>query len=354
MNELIDFAARLIELEGGATAASAAGVEALLPPPLAAEWAVREELALSEHAGAGEPLAYGTELLERMLQTATERIPVACARLETPSVRVPQIRSAAERWLLRNGLVAVGDVRHGPQLRIWIDALATLHGDEKRELLTSAVLSAHSGTVVDGFEAQACGLQPVADPPQLPAGLLERALAACLGRAAIEASSFRDAMTRRFERDRQRIEGYFDDLSRELDKRAAKGRLDATAVADKRSAMLADRAAKLEALAARFVLRIEARPIALRAVALDGGFVSLQLRRRKATRVIELEYDATTRKLVPPSCELCDGPAIRAAVCDDALHLACERCVPRCEGRVQCARCAASKDRQRAAISAAE
>jgi hypothetical protein len=344
MNELIDFAARLIESEGGAAVAHAGGLEALLPSPLRAAWDVREELVLSEHPGAGEHLAYGTELLERMLQTATERIPVACARLEAQPVRANQLRSAGEHWPLRNGVVEVEDVRLGPQLRVWVDALATLHGDERRELLTSVALSAHSGMVVEGFTAAAFGLLPAAaEHPQLPARCFDRALAACREQAVDAASGFREAMTRRFERDRLRIEGYFDDLSRELDKRASRGRLDVTAVADKRSAMLADRAAKLEALSARFVLRIEVQPIALRSVAQDGGFVSLKLRRRKTTRVIELEYDALTRKLVPPGCEVCDGPAVRPAACDDAAHLLCERCAPRCEGRVHCARCAANK-----------
>jgi hypothetical protein len=344
MNELIDFAARLIELEGGAAVAHAAGLEALVPPPLRAAWDVREELVLSEHPGAGEHLAYGTELLERMLQTATEAIPFARVRLEAQPVRGNQLRSAGEHWQLRNGVVEVEGVRLGPQLRIWVDALATLHGDERRELLTAAALSAHSGTVVEGFTAGAFGLlADAADHPQPPAGSFDHALRACREQAEGAASGFREAMTRRFERDRLRIEGYFDDLLRELDKRAAKGRLDVTTVADKRSAMLADRAAKLDALSARFVLRIEVQPIALRSVALDGGFVSLKLRRRKASRVIELEYDAITRKLVPPSCEVCDGPAVRPAACDDAVHLLCERCAPRCEGRVHCARCAANK-----------
>lgn len=107
----------------------------------------------------------------------------------------------------------------------------------------------------------------------------------------------------------------------------------------KRRALSADRAAKLEALSARFVLRIELVPIALRLLEVPSGFVALTLRRRKATRHLELEYDAATRQLVAPRCDGCQGSAARPAVCDDALHLLCETCAPRSEGRVACAAC---------------
>jgi hypothetical protein len=110
-------------------------------------------------------------------------------------------------------------------------------------------------------------------------------------------------------------------------------------VTDKHSALLADRAAKLEALFARFVLRIELMPIALRVIEVESGFASVTLRRRKASRTLELEYDAVLRRIVAPRCDGCGGAAPRPAACDDALHLLCEACAPRAEGRVACVSC---------------
>jgi hypothetical protein len=340
MSELLEFAARLIELEGGALEPRPDGFGALLPASLATAWGAREELELCEQEGQGERFAYGTELLERMIQTATQTLPTACARLHTAPLRTSQIRSAADQWRLRNGVVEVGDIRVAPQTRLWIDALATLNGDEKRELLTSAALSLESGTLVEGFvEAAAALTQNSASFPRVSTLSLAAGMRACVRQAEQGAHGFRAAMTRRFERDRLRIETYFEDLLSELDKRAHKGRLDPAATADKQRAMLADRAAKLEALAARFVLRVEVQPVALRYIEVDGGFVTLRLRRRKASRLIELEYDAATRKLVPPPCAACGEAAVRPAACDDAVHLLCESCAPRAEGRIACAAC---------------
>lgn len=342
MSELLEFASRLIELEGGAVEPREAGLSALLPAHLGEAWRAHEELEIGAAEESGRvPLAYGTELLERMIETATQQLPVAAARLATTPLRASQVRGAAEHWHLRNGVVQVGEVLMRPQTRLWLDALATLHGDEKRELLVSAACSLHNGTLVEGFEdAASCGLEA---HPQGATAISQEALSGVLGpcaqRAEQLAGGFHAAMTRRFERDRERIEGYFETLLKELDGRAAKGRLDHDAIADKRRALLLDRAAKLDALAARFVLRIEVLPIALRIIEVDGAFATMTLRRRKASRSLELEYDAATRRLVPPRCDGCKGSAHRPAACDDAVHLLCETCAPRSDGRIACVAC---------------
>jgi hypothetical protein len=109
--------------------------------------------------------------------------------------------------------------------------------------------------------------------------------------------------------------------------------LDQSSVDAKRNALHKDRSAKLEALSARFVLRVSVMPIALRIVAVEGGFATLSLRRRKATRILELEFDAVTRRMVPARCDGCGAGAPKPAACDDLL---CEACAPRAEGRVAC------------------
>jgi hypothetical protein len=345
MTELLDFAARLIELEGGAVDASEQRLSALLPEPLATRWNVSEELVVAEHGeGAAQRLTYGSELLERMLETATRGVSIAAVRVELPPVRASQVKAAAERWTLRNGLVSVGDVRLGRATRFQLFALATLHGDEKRESIVSSVLSAVSETEVMGFAEAIAGLPAVEGSVHLlpSQSLLTVAGQACQRRALADAQAFHEGMTRRYQRDRERIEGYFEDLFLELDKRARKGKLEPGVIADKRNALLVDRTAKLEALSARFVLRIEVNPIALRAIEVDGGFVSVTLRRRKATRSVELEYDGATHRLVAPRCDSCSGAAPRPAACDDALHLLCDACAPKAEGRVACAACKSS------------
>jgi hypothetical protein len=353
MSDLLDFAARLIELEGGVVEPHAEGLVALLPAHLGAAWSAPEELLLSAAEGAPARLSYGSELLERMIGTATSDLPMTWVRADVPQVRTGQVRHAAEQWSLRNGVTSVGEIRVGPQVRVWVDAMATLQGDEKRELLVSAALSHLTGTEVLGFEDMVGGLLSASEAPALvDDGRLDQALRACAARAEVLAAGFRAGMTRRFERDRERIEHYFEDLLAELDKRAAKGKLDQATVRDKRTALLQDRAVKLEALSARFVLRIEVAPVALRVVHVDGAFATVTLRRRKSARTIELEYDAATKRFVAPMCEGCGRAAAKPAACDEAVHLLCEVCVPRTEGRVSCPACLRTRSAERRSAAA--
>lgn len=340
MSELLDFASRLIEAEGGAVEHQLEGLNALLPPDLSQAWDAGEELRLSETESAGTKLSYGSELLERMIETASTELPVARLSADLSPVRGSQAKAAAERWSLRNGVTRVEEVRVAAQERLWVDAVATLQGDETRQMLVSTAVSCATGTEVPGFE-QALGELSSADDDTLPIEdhLLDRALRVCSASAVVRAESFRAGMTRRFERDRERIESYFTDLTRELDRRTARGKLEQGAVDDKKTALQRDRAAKLEALSARFVLRIEVSPVAVRLVHAPGAVATLTLRRRKASRRLTLEYDAATKRIVPPPCEGCGGCAPKPAACDDAFHLLCETCVPRAEGRVTCPAC---------------
>ena len=343
MNELLQFATHLIELEGGAVVQGDAVIEALVPQRLEDAWEVPEELHLAAEAQAppAMQLAYGTELLERMIQTAVAGFPVASTQLELPPVRTAQVRRALTHFQLRNGVVDPGEVRCGRQTRLWLDARAILHGDERRELLVHAVVSPQTGAPVPGFADSGLELCPQS-PAMIPAvseQALAAALRACQAHTLRQAAGFRASMERRYERDRSRIRSYFDDLEHELDQRAARGRLATEAIDEKRAALRADCAAKLEALTARFVLRIELQPIALRIFELDGTFVQVTLRRRKVRRSIALEYDGATRRLVPVPCEACGGPTQAPAACDTAVHLLCEQCVPRPDGRVSCPVC---------------
>ncbi len=81
------------------------------------------------------------------------------------------------------------------------------------------------------------------------------------------------------------------------------------------------------------------RPVAVVIVEAPAASILVRVRRRKAERAVSLEYDAATRKLVPLPCEACGGPALRPAACDDAVHLLCETCAPRADGRIGCPAC---------------
>jgi hypothetical protein len=131
----------------------------------------------------------------------------------------------------------------------------------------------------------------------------------------------------------------------ELDSRVARGRISPADVEDKRRVLERERAAKLEALSARYASKLELRAVAAMLVEAPVFRIPLELRRRKASRSIEVEYDCATRRLVAPPCDACGSPAPRPAACDEAVHLLCEACAPRSEGRVACSACRGRRER---------
>jgi hypothetical protein len=284
-----------------------------------------------------------------MVTSATGTIPFVAVRANVAPARGSQARAAAEALVFRNGVFSIGAPLAAVGHRLVAHTVFTLHGDERREGLCAGAVSLSNLGVVDGFDAAVAGsleettVEP-AEPTRLATGA-RAALAACMAHASEAAAGFREGVQRRFTRDRERIEGYFADLVSELDSRVARGRVSPADVEDQRRVLERERVAKLEALSARYATRLQLKAVAAMLVEAPVCRVPVELRRRKASRSIEVEYDCATRRLVAPPCDACGSPAPRPAACDDAMHLLCEGCAPRSEGRVACAACRGRRER---------
>jgi hypothetical protein len=344
MSTACSLAQRLLEQSGALVEVREGVVEAVLPPRLSAELKLPEHVLLSEQQGPEVcHIGPGSALLERLVAVATEHAPVATMRWNGPSLKPSAVHQAIEKLVVRNGVAQLGSVQPHVAHRLWIHAAYSLHGDERREGLVCAVISLHSATSVSGFNEAAAGMLSAGrSVPLSQQGVSSAARAAmqvCAQSAQERSKPFASAMARRFARDQERLVAYFTDLEQELKRRVAQNRIEASAAAQRRELLERDRVAKLDALASRFALRLEVKPVAAVWVECPGYLVSMQLQRRKAKRTVEIEYDVATRRLVPPACEQCGDATLYPAVCDDKVHLLCERCVPRSEGRIRCPQC---------------
>jgi len=348
VSDPVGFAARLLRRRGALVEAGPARVEAVLPPELAAELGIPEHVVLaSAREGGTHVIAYGSALLERMVASATSAVPWASVRAKVAVARESQARAAVEALVFRNGVFDIGVFRADTGRRLIAHAAFTLHGDERREGLCAAAASLGSGTEVVGFEEAVAGALEEEDSTTPRRALFagaRTALTACATKAAEATTAFREGMQRRFARDQERLEAYFGQLVAELDRREKRLHGGALDLEEKRRVLKRERTAKLEALSARYVVRLELRLVAALVVEAPVLCVPLELRRRKATRTIEVEFDCATRRLVALPCDACDAPAPRPAACDDAFHLLCETCAPRSEGRVVCPACRPKRD----------
>lgn len=344
MSELTEFAARLIEASGGLVETEQERVTAVLGEELATALGLPEEVVLAPHAGAGAvALTFGSELLERLLGVATGTPARASVRLRVDPPGPALAERAAARFVLRNGISTAGSARVTTGSRLVAHALLTLKADEQHRQLIAAAVSTRTVTPVEGFEKE---LPPTlieerrARDPGPVSAALGQALAGQLWRqAAAPQERILARMQQRYERDRQRIHRYFWELQTELQRRAEKGRVDEDDRRTREAALDREREAKLADLHHRFRVQALLQPVALLEVEAPVLLCDAVLRRRKAERRIELEYDAATRAIVPPRCDACGGPAPRPAACDDAFHLLCEECLPESAGRPRCPVC---------------
>ncbi len=324
----------------------------LLPDEVARGLGVAEELRLVRSAREGDgvtvPCGLGTPLLEALVAEHRDRVARATLRLDLDAPRATHARALGERFVVRNGLSELKEVlpAEGRYLRVTFRWVA--EADDRAEGTFTLALSVNDGAEPDASFAAALDPESAAIVEDRFEGerhgwgndVVTRALAARAAREVDAAvAPVRAAVERRHRRDHERIAEYFSGLAAELS--GTRRRLSPEAVAARVEQYAAERDAKLAGLAGRFTLRVTTSPLAVARVEAPTLRLTLRLRRRKAERELRVALPAGSAALDRPRCEGCDGSTDRPALCDDALHLLCERCAPSAQGRLKCPACGA-------------
>jgi hypothetical protein len=167
---------------------------------------------------------------------------------------------------------------------------------------------------------------------------------------------FVKGLRRRLDLDQDRLHMYHNDLHREAMRRAA-----ALPEDDPRrrrelrraEAITVEYRAKLDDLARQYATRVKIEWAQTLDLAMQVHRFTVQIRRRKADRVIQLDWNPLARALEPPACEFTASTHRPRLVCDDALHLvvpaalapcpACSRTFCRACHPERCPKCGANE-----------
>ncbi|WP_438018094.1 hypothetical protein WMF18_02990 [Sorangium sp. So ce315] len=343
----VDFVVEALAEAGALAEREGARAVALLPPPLAAELEVPEECALALYPDRDGDVAcgLGSTLLERLIARARGRPVSTSVRLAADPPRPAQVRAAADRFVLRNGLCEPGQISVGTAVYVAASVAYGVEADDRREGLLRVVVNAHDGGEPD---AAVCAHLDLAWPsalvrpsaaPRLADGRVADWIALRAERAVRAAvQPLLGEVERRHARDHDRIVSYFADLIAEA--RAPRRRADPAAVEAKVAHLVAERDAKLEALPGRFAARVTCSVAALVSAEVPAALVTLRLRRRKEARDLVVRLPAGASSLDRLTCEACGAATARPAACDDRMHLLCEACAPNAQGRIACPACA--------------
>jgi hypothetical protein len=344
--EPLDFVVEALEAEGALCERrpDSGRVMALLPPAVARRLSVAEECHLAVHVEGRDEVAsgLGSALLEQLLAEARDRRPSASIRLELPAPRPAHVRSLAERFVLRNGLVEIEQVTMGAAQYAVAWVAYGVEADDRREGLVRVVTSPEGDEPDEAVQDRldltwpdaAARRGPRASEPGAAARWVvtraERAV-----RAAVE--PLIAEVARRHARDHERIASYFAALIAEA--RAPRRRMESEALEAKIAHLVAERDKKLRHLGERYGVWVRAQVAAVAWAELPAALVSVRLRRRKASRAFTLRVPAGAQSVDKLACEGCGAATGRPAACDELLHLLCEACAPSAQGRLACPVC---------------
>ena len=135
---------------------------------------------------------------------------------------------------------------------------------------------------------------------------------------------FLKGLRRRLSRDQERLHAYHDELHRKSMRRLSALPEDDPArrrEAQRVAAIGREYRAKIDDLARQYAMRVTVAWVQTLELIMPVQRFEVQIRRRKAQRVIHLDWNPLARKLESPACEFSRAAERPRLVCDDAIHL---------------------------------
>jgi hypothetical protein len=274
---------------------------------------------------------------------------------DAPTPSDPQ-RILEHALVVDNAAFRLIDVEPAWTRYVILDFRYSAVSDEKRDgilqlgvnLATGALIDAVSGQNALGVVADGANATLPDDADLPPAWersrLLELVNRALYPRLDIALAPFVKGLRRRLGRDQERLYSFHNDLHREATRRLsqlAEGDAGRQREQKRSEAIQREYSAKLHDLTRQYAMRVAVEWVQTLELVMPVQRFAVRIRRRKAERLIQLDWNPLARRLETPPCEFrysADRPRL---VCDDALHLVTAEGFSPCTdcGRVFCRAC---------------
>jgi hypothetical protein len=311
--ELLSFASRVLEKQGGLVDYQDDLLLTLLPSKMARTLEVPEE---AQIGGPEHPLLYGSPLLDRLIQMATREIPIVYGQLE-----IPYLKKEGFESLIRQDLVfADGQIKIISRAESRVNYMVLIcHyvalSDERKEGLVRLAVQEGNGALIPGFEDllaefQITFIKPGGIPPHFPVPgnrVLSSALEKAQGVTADNLGEFLKSMKRRLQRDINNTREYFQALEKEMRASLKAGRSE---VQDKErmekiQALPQELSRKTEDLLQKYQVEVTITGCAALRFLVPVAQILLQIRYRKLERTVSVTWNPVTRRIDPTVCEQC-------------------------------------------------
>ena len=295
-------------------------------------------------------LTEGHPLVDRLVERARQVSAPAQAFINVVRLDKRGLAEAARQTLsfANARLVALPGQAETPALFHYLvfTCKVTLITDETQEQLASVALDAQAGWPADWtaiLEQATLEDEPAFAhlPPARPrwidephpltrpvlASLFERAPGAILAQLAGSIEGLSRRAARYLELDRARLEQYYDDLERDLERRLRRADDERRAgLQQKLASVQAERERKLADAEARYRLRAELELVTVDVVAQPKVALQVQIENRNTAVQRQVVWDPLLHRIEPLHCDVCGQPGLSLQLCSGG-HLAHARCL---------------------------
>jgi len=278
--------------------------------------------------------------------------------LDNATYRLLEVAPAWTRYLLLDFRAsAVSDDKRDWMVRLGINLATGALPDTVLAAIAPDIDAPPFASLLPGGSGGSLALPEDADLPAIwdrprVLSLVERALPPRLDAVL---GPFVKGLRRRLVRDENRLHLYHNDLYREAMRRAVAlpdGDPRRRREEQRAEAIGLDYRAKLDDLARQYATQVTVAWVQTLELTMPVHRFAVQIRRRKADRVIRLDWNPLARALEPPACEFSASTERPRLVCDDALHLVVPAALSPCAGcgrqfcrachRERCQKCGAA------------
>ena len=334
--ELLSFTSRVLEKQGGLVDYHDDQLFALLPQELARSLGIPEEVQIG---GLDFPLIYGSPFLDRLIDKATQEVPIVYGQIEVPYLK----KAGFDQLIGRDLIFADGQIRIVSRAEarttymVFVSHYVAL-SDERKEGLVRLTVQEETGSLIPNFEAhwpefQVTFFEPDKIPPHFPVHL-DKVVSLGLKKAQevteAELADFLKSMKRRLQRDIRNTREYFQALEMEMMTALKAGRTEAHENERKAKikALPQELSRKIEDLQHKYQIQVTITGSAALRFLIPVAQLLLQIRYRKFERTARITWNPITRRLDPLLCEHCleTIQVVYPWIKDSRIILGCQSC----------------------------
>lgn len=348
------FARRFLEIRGAVVEPKPKGFDILLPSSLRRMLEVPEMISIRRDIPADSAesssqnrtdevwsVNYGSMLLEKMVASSTEGLPLVSCRLHFDYIKTGGFdRLVADTFRFSNARIKLEN--HAEVLteymlvNCWYQALS----DEQKEGMFTLAFNAETGAAIPGMDEHIFTIQREFEPEEEIVHIGRDGIDALVPRLKTvihtavthEIDTFSRNMNRRLRRDVGHLKEYYAGLKAEMEKSLERSGLSKRLVEERKEkiALIPEELAKKQDdLYNKYSIRVTASPMAVMRIKTPAVKLLARAEIGRASRNLSLIHNPVTKSVDPLVCEGCGHDTYTIRFCK-GLHLTCPACGSDC------------------------